>query len=94
MPGLDSQIAMHRLNIKPDIKPVKQQQQRSHPDIMEAEVHKLIECDFIREEQYPDWVANIVSILKKNGKIRVCIDYRDLNAAYPKDEFHCPSLTS
>ena len=24
MPGLDPQIAMHRLNIKPDVKPVKQ----------------------------------------------------------------------
>ena len=26
MPGLDPQVAMHRLNIKPDAKPVKQQQ--------------------------------------------------------------------
>ena len=46
MLGLAPQVAMHRLNIKPDIKPVKQQQQRFCPDIMEAietEVHKLIE---------------------------------------------------
>ena len=34
--------------------------------------------------------ANIVPILKKNGKIWVCIDYRDLNAACPKDEFPLP----
>ena len=34
--------------------------------------------------------ANIVPILKKNGKIWVCIDYRDLNAACPKDEFLLP----
>ena len=54
---------------------------------IEAEVHKLIACGFIREEQHPDWVANIFPVLKKNGKIRVCIDYRDLNAACPKDEF-------
>ena len=93
MPGLDPQVAMHRLNIKPDIKPVKQQQRRFRPNIMEAieaEVHKLIACDFIREEQHPDWVANIVPFLKKNGKIRVCIDYRDLNTACPKDEFPLP----
>jgi len=32
-------------------------------------------------------VANIVPIPKKNGKIRICIDYCDLNAACPKDEF-------
>ena len=51
---------------------MKQQQQQFRPDIIEAieaEIHKLIECDFIREEQHPDWVANIVPIIKKNGKI-------------------------
>jgi len=57
---------------------------------IEAEVHKLIECGFIREEQYPDWVANIVPVLKRNGKIRICIDFRDLNTACPKDEFLLP----
>ena len=93
MPSLDPQIAMHRLNIKPDAKPVKQQQQLFRPDIMEAieaEVHKLIECGFIHEEQLLDWVANIVPVLKKNRKIRVRINYRDLNAACPKDEFPLP----
>ena len=58
-------------------------------DAIEAKVHKLIACDFIREE-HPDWVANIVPILKKNGKIRICIDYRDLNTACLKDEFTLP----
>ena len=51
MPGLDPQMAMHRLNIKPDAKPVKQQQRRFCPNIMEAievKVHKLIACGFIR----------------------------------------------
>jgi len=57
---------------------------------IEAEVHKLITCGFIREEQHPDWVANIVPILKKNEKVWVCIDYRNLNAACPKDEFPLP----
>jgi len=84
---------MHRFNIKPDAKPIKQQQRRFRPDIMEAietEVHKLIECLFIREEQHPEWVANIVPVPKKNRKIRVCIDFRYLNAACLKDEFSLP----
>jgi len=84
---------MHRLNIKPDAKPVKQQQRPFCPNIMEAieaKVHKLIACGFIREEQHPDWVANIVPVLKKNGKIRICIDYHDLNTACPKEEFPLP----
>ena len=59
-------------------------------EAIEVEVHKLIACGFIQEEQHPDWVANIVPILKKNGKIRICIDYCDLNTACPKDEFPLP----
>ena len=58
-------------------------------EAIEAEVHKLIACGFILEEQHPDWVTNI-PILKKNGKFWICIDYRDLNTACPKDEFPLP----
>ena len=63
------------------------------PEIMEAiesEVKKLIDSGFIRKEQHPDWVTNIVLVPKKNGKIRIFIDYCDLNDAYPKDEFPLP----
>ncbi|XP_028062797.1 uncharacterized protein LOC114266101 [Camellia sinensis] len=45
---------------------------------------------FIREVQYPTWLANIVPVKKKNGQIRVCIDFRDLNEACPKDDFLLP----
>ena len=51
---------------------------------------KLVDSSFIREEQHPDWVANIVPVIKKNGKIRICIDFHDLNEACPKDEFSLP----
>src|SRR5256886_11512948 len=81
---------MHRLNIKADAKPVKQPQRRLRPNIMDAieqEVQKLIESGFIRKEQHPDWVSNIVPVTKKNGSIRICIDFRNLNDACPKDEF-------
>ena len=57
---------------------------------IKTEVHKLIKCGFIREEQHPEWVANIMPILKKNGKIRVYIDFRDLNITCSKDEFSLP----
>ena len=68
MPGLDPQVAMHRLNINSDVKPVKQQQRRFRPEVMEAiqsEVKKLIDSGFIREEQHPDWVANIIPVAKR-----------------------------
>jgi hypothetical protein len=37
-------------------------------------------------------VFNIIPIEKKNpGKIRVCIDFFNLNKATPKDEYHMPT---
>ena len=39
---------------------------------------------------YSDWVANIVLVPKKDGKVRMCRDYRDLNRASPKDNFPLP----
>lgn len=54
MPRLDLKIAHHRLNIKQDVKPVKQQQQKFKPEKRQAnevEVKKLKDCGFIHEEQ-------------------------------------------
>ncbi|XP_059650656.1 uncharacterized protein LOC132296473 [Cornus florida] len=36
------------------------------------------------------WISSIVPVKKKNGQIRVCVDFRDLNSACPKDDFPLP----
>ena len=41
---------------------------------------------------YPQWVANVVPVLKKDRKVRMCVDYRDLNKAIPKDDFLFPLI--
>ncbi|VVA41126.1 PREDICTED: retrotransposon unclassified, partial [Prunus dulcis] len=46
---------------------------------------------FIRPAIYADWLANIVPVLKrKTGEVRICVDYRNLNEASPKDEYPMP----
>jgi len=37
-----------------------------------------------------DFISNIVPVRKKNGQVRVCVDFRDLNAACLKDDFPLP----
>ena len=59
---------------------------------MQDEVTKLIEADLIHEVYYSEWLTNIVLIKKSNKKWRMCIDYIDLNRAYPKDSYPLPSI--
>ncbi|RVX04828.1 Retrovirus-related Pol polyprotein from transposon 17.6 [Vitis vinifera] len=42
--------------------------------------------------EYPKWLANVVPVPKKDGKVRVCVDFRDLNKASPKDDFPLPHI--
>ena len=53
-------------------------------------IERLLKAGFIRTARYVEWVSNVVLVVKKNGKIRVCIDFRNLNLATPKDEYQKP----
>jgi len=50
-------------------------------------VKKQFDTGFLDVARYPEWVANIVLVPKKDGKVRMCVDYRDLKWASPKDNF-------
>ena len=41
---------------------------------------------------HSDWIANIVCMPKKDRKVHIHIDYRDLNWASPKDNFPLPYI--
>jgi hypothetical protein len=52
----------------------------------------LLAASFIKPIQHPRWLSNIVLVKKKNGQIRCCVDFRNLNKACPKDEFPLPNM--
>ena len=71
MPGLPTSLVEHRIDLKPDAKPVRQKPRRYHPDValkVKEEISKLLKAKFIRTVVYPDWVANIVPVKKKDGQ--------------------------
>jgi hypothetical protein len=47
---------------------------------------------FLKVAPYPEWLANVVPVPKKDGRVRMCIHYRDLNKASPKDDFPLPHI--
>jgi hypothetical protein len=94
MPGLDCSIVEHRFPIKYGFKPYKQSPRKIYKDEVLAdvkkEVERLLDANFIRPCRYAEWISNIVPVYKKNGKMRVCIDFRDLNKATPMDGYPMP----
>jgi hypothetical protein len=51
----------------------------------------LLQAGFIQPYRYADWLSNIVTVEKKNtGKIRICVDFRNLNRATLKNEYLMP----
>uniref|UniRef100_A0A2N9HG71 RNA-directed DNA polymerase n=1 Tax=Fagus sylvatica TaxID=28930 RepID=A0A2N9HG71_FAGSY len=95
MPGLDTDIVVHKIPLKPECKPVKQALRRMKPEVIlkiKEEVEKQLKAGFLSTVTYSDWVANIVPVPKKDGKVRMCVDYRDLNRASPKDNFPLPHI--
>ena len=74
---------------------MKQKLCRIRPDWMlkiKEEITRQIDAGFFMVTEYPQWVANVVPVPKKDGKIRVCVDFRDLNKASPKDDFPLPHI--
>ncbi|KAL5572615.1 hypothetical protein UlMin_022212 [Ulmus minor] len=95
MPGIDPSIIVHRLNIDPNFKPVKQKRRTFNAErymAINTEVDKLLKAKFIEEANYLDWIANVVLVKKANGNWRVCVDFTDLNCACPNDSFPLPKI--
>ena len=59
---------------------------------IKEEVNKQLDAGFLEVSKYPQWMANIVLVLKKDSKVRMYVDYRDLNRASPKDNFPLPHI--
>nr|XP_016512736.1 PREDICTED: uncharacterized protein LOC107829781 [Nicotiana tabacum] len=61
-------------------------------DKIKEEIMKQLSENVIKVVRYSTWFANVVPVLKKDGKIRVCVDCRELNKARPKDNFPLPNI--
>jgi hypothetical protein len=89
MLGFCHDLVEHRLPIKAGFRPYKQRARCFNTvmyDGIKEKINHLLEAGFIRSYHYADWISNIVPVEKKDSsKIRVCIDFRDLSKATPKD---------
>ncbi|KAL0386118.1 UNVERIFIED_CONTAM: Transposon Ty3-G Gag-Pol polyprotein [Sesamum radiatum] len=74
---------------------VKQKKRHFGPEkdkVIQAEIDKLMAAGHVEEIQLPEWLSNVVLVPKPDGKWRMCIDFRDLKKACPKDFYPLPRI--
>jgi len=84
-----SDLPPHNINLIPGAKPAKERCYRLvkfKSDILKEELIKLINKKLI-EPSCSEWSSPIVLVPKKNGKWRLCIDYRKVNDLTVKDSY-------
>ena len=59
---------------------------------IKEEVTKQLKVGFIKLVHQAEWIDNVVLVHEKDGKVRLCVDFRDLNKAFPKDDFPLPHI--
>ena len=91
----DTEIIQHKIPLKENQKPFKQKLHRINLvqlPLVKKEIRKMYNVGIIVPVRYSDWVSNLVSTRKKTGKIRLCIDFRNLNKASLKDNYPLPKM--
>jgi hypothetical protein len=83
----------HKINTG-NAKPIKLPKYRAvgkRKKIIKEEIDKMLKKGVIKKSTSP-WASPVVLVPKKNGKIRFCIDYRDLNKITEKDVYPLPKI--
>jgi transposase InsO family protein len=75
-----------------DGRPIRQPLRRhppAHEDVIRQQVDDLLHQGIIEPAQSP-WASNIVLVKKKDGSLRMCVDYRQVNSVTKKDAYPLP----
>lgn len=82
-------LLQHEIVLQDDAKPRRQALYRCSPSIqaeMDREIERYMQMDAI-EECVSEWANPLVPVRKSNGKLRVCLDSRRINAITKKDSY-------
>ncbi|RDX65451.1 hypothetical protein CR513_55887, partial [Mucuna pruriens] len=72
LPGINPSICMHRILMEEEAKPIRQQQRKMNPtilDVVKKEVRKLLAVGIIYPISDSQWVSPVQVVLKKFGMI-------------------------
>ena len=88
--GIPRETMEHRIPLISGVKSIRQNERRMNPKlqlVVKAELERLLNVGLIKPVEITDWVSAMILVRKKNGKLRVYVDYRKLNAYTQIDHF-------
>ena len=88
MTGIPRHITEHHLHDNPSREPVRQKRRTLAPvrgQAVTKEVQEWVKAGIVRQVRYPTWISNPMLVKKGDGSWRMCIDFKDINKACPKD---------
>lgn len=88
-----TELIVHAILLQDDI-PVRQPYRRLPPsqyEVVKKHIKQLLDSQIVRESSSP-YSSPIVVVTKKDGSIRLCVDYRQLNAKTRKDAYPLPRI--
>ncbi|GJS21707.1 reverse transcriptase domain-containing protein [Tanacetum coccineum] len=97
MTGVPKRIIKHSLNANPSITPVSQKRRvfcSEKSQVVTKEVAEWLKARIVRPVKYPTWISNPVLVRKADGSWRMCIDFKNINSACPKDYYPLPEIDS
>eukprot|EP00253_Pinus_taeda_P032279 PITA_32279 len=91
----DTNIIQNKILLEKNTIPFKQKLRPICPlllPLIEKEIKKLLDAKIIVPLRYSKWIANLVVVRKKNGEIRLCVDFRNLSKCSKKDNYPLPKM--
>jgi len=85
--GIPPKLAQHRFEIDTSIPPAHQARYTLNPNyviVIKQDIDKLLVARFIQPIKEATWLSPIVVVLKKNGKLKIYVDFKKLNKANQK----------
>ncbi|GKA25119.1 reverse transcriptase domain-containing protein, partial [Tanacetum coccineum] len=97
MTGVPKRIIKHSLHANPSVTPVRQKRRVFCSEkswAITKEVAEWLSVGIVRPVKYPTWISNPVLVKKADGSWRMCIDFKNINSACPKDYYPLPEIDS
>ena len=86
----------YRIKVDSTVNPVQHAPRRvpvALRDRLKSELDKMVEQEIIHPVTTPtSWVSSLVVVAKPNGKLRLCLDPKDLNKAIQREHYPLPTI--